>query len=247
MIDDAYQELHALEAEHFWYVGARAVYRTLLQLGLGAPTGQARILEVGSGTGGNLEFLETYGPTVGLEYSSLALRLTPHPPKIGLLQGSADALPFPANTFDAVALFGLIEHMEDDVRTLQEAARVCKKGGAVTLLTSAFPFLWSHHDEANRHQRRYYRAELLQTLARAGLTPVRVSYQNFFTFGPTLLARLWQRRQVQEPRYDMGLPPRWANSLLIGLLRLEAWLIRFFPLPVGVDLVAVARPKRDEP
>ncbi|HNB52561.1 MAG TPA: class I SAM-dependent methyltransferase, partial [Anaerolineales bacterium] len=187
----------------------------------------------------------TYGPTVGLEYSARALRMTPHAPRLGLVQASADALPFRANTFDAVALFGLIEHMDDDVRTLQEAARVCKKTGAVALLTSALPILWSHHDEANRHRRRYYRAELQKTLEKAGLTPIRNSFQNFFTFFPTLLARLWQRRQIQAPRYDMGLPPRWANAVLIGVLRLEAWLIRYFPLPIGVDLVAVARPDRD--
>ncbi len=242
MIDEAYDALHHLETDHFWYVGARAVYQTLLTLGVGKPTGTCRVLEVGSGSGGNFELLESYGATVGLEYSRTALRLTPQRPTLGLVQASADALPFSSNTFDIVALFGLIEHMDDDLRTLQEATRVCKKNGCVALLTSALPILWSHHDEANRHRRRYYRAELENKLRQAGLQPIRISYQNFFTFAPTLFARLWQQRQAQNPRYDMGLPPKWMNSFLITLLQFEAQLIHFFPLPIGVDLVAVAKP-----
>lgn len=242
MLEEAHHGLHTLENDHFWYVGARAVYRALLNLGLGNSHSSLRMIEVGCGSGGNFDLLESYGPTVGVEVSSLALSLIARPPALGLVQASADALPFAARSFDGVALFGLIEHMPDDLLTLQEAWRVCSSRGCVALLTSAFPFLWSHHDDANLHQRRYYRRELVQKLKISGLHPIRVSFQNFFTFLPVWLIRWWQRRSPLPPAYDMGAPSRRVNALLTALLRLEAWLIRRVALPFGVDLVAVCRP-----
>ncbi len=241
MKEEAYHDLHALEERHWWYVGARAVYRSLLEIAFGRPGGTCRMLEVGSGSGGNLPLLGQYGPTVGVEPSATALQLTPAHPALGLVQARAEALPFADGSFDGVHLFGVIEHLGEDEAGLREAARVCRPGGSIALLTSAIPALWSHHDAANLHQRRYTRGQLARRLAGAGLRPVRLSYENFFLFAPTLAMRLWQRRQPQPARYDMGDPPGWANALLIGLLRLEAWLIRFISLPIGVDLVAVCR------
>lgn len=242
MLDEAHIAMHELEEKHFWYVGARFVYRTMLNMGLGGLDGVHRILEVGSGSGGNLALLEEYGPTVGIDVSTLALKLTPELPSLGLVQASADALPFAKDTFNGIALFAILEHIENDVKALQEANRVCKSGGVVALLTSALPILWSHHDEANRHHRRYYRGEFRDKLIAAGLSPVRISFQNFFTFFPTLAIRLLQRLSPQPPRYDMGSPSKIINRLLIHLLHLESWLIQYFPLPIGVDLVAVCHP-----
>ena len=110
------------------------------------------------------------------------------------------------------------------------------------LADERFSFLVVHHDEANLHRRRYYRRELVQKLTMSGLHPIRVSFQNFFTFLPVWMTRWWQRRSPRPPEYDMGTLSRGVNALLTGLLRLEAWLIRRVALPFGVDLVAVCRP-----
>jgi hypothetical protein len=88
------------------------------------------------------------------------------------------------------------------------------------------------------------RRGLENLLREAGLAPLRISYQNFFTFIPTLFVRLWQGRTQRVPRYDMSQPAPLINSLLGWLLRLEAWLIRYVELPIGVDLVAVCRPEK---
>ncbi|RME58677.1 hypothetical protein D6779_05965 [Candidatus Parcubacteria bacterium] len=98
--------------------------------------------------------------------------------------------------------------------------------------------MWSHHDLANQHRRRYWRKDLRAVIYRAGLIPIRLSYQNFFTFLPALLIRLWQRHRVQEARYDMGDVPVWLNTFLELLLRFESMLIRLIPLPIGINLVA---------
>ncbi len=244
---ESYHTLHALEETHWWYVGARSVYRVLLEIGLGRPQGTQRMLEIGSGSGGNLALLECYGPTVGVELSSLALRLVPERPELGLVQARAEALPFVGDCFDGVQLLGVVEHLKRDDMALREAARVCTPDGAVILLTSALPILWSHHDEANQHHRRYTLLQLRDLLGQVGLRPLRISYQNFFVFLPTLLVRLWQRCFPQPARYDMGNPVAVLNMILIWLVKVEAWLIRFVPLPIGVDLVAVCRPNSRMP
>ena len=245
MIPEAYQSIHQLEQNHWWYIGARAVYRTLLKIGLGPPDGQKKMLEVGVGTGGNLELLAKYGPTGGIDFSPLALERISEPPQLGLCQASAEALPFLSGTFDGVALLGLIEHLDDDVKALAEARLVCRPGGTVILLTSAFQSLWSHHDEANQHRRRYRRKELSERIVVAGLEPLRLTYMNFFTFLPVFLVRWWQCRRPREPEYDMGNPPAIINTLLKIVMSFEAWMVRYFPLPIGVNLVAVCRPKGD--
>ncbi len=243
LIEEAYADLHALQNEHWWYVGARYVYKTLIHIGIKAGT-ERFVLDVGSGTGGNLDLLGMYGKTVGVELSLDALQMTETKPKLGLVCASADSLPFRNNSFDIVTLFGLIEHMRDDVKTMEEAKRVCKQDGFVALLTSAIKLLWSHHDLANRHHRRYTFSELKQLHKQVGLEPLRISYQNFFTFLPTLAVRLWQRIEKRDATYDMGTPKKWINWILINVLKLEAWLISFISLPIGVDLVAVSRPRK---
>jgi SAM-dependent methyltransferase len=246
MLEEAYHALHALEENHWWYVGARHVYRTLMRIGTRGDAKNLRMLEIGCGSGGNLTLLGEYGPTVGAELSYSALNLVRERPALGLVQASATALPFASQVFDGVHLLGVIEHIEDDREALREADRVCRSNGFITLLTSALPFLWSHHDEANLHKRRYWKKQLTTRLIQSGLQPVRVSYPNFFVFIPVWLVRVFQRFTRTSPAYDMGTPSQFTNSILILLGRLEAWLIRFIPLPIGVDLVAVCRPMNQE-
>lgn len=55
MSPDAYLQMAATEATHWWFRARREILQALLA-GLGLPAG-ARILEIGSGTGGNLGML----------------------------------------------------------------------------------------------------------------------------------------------------------------------------------------------
>lgn len=237
MEESAYLELQRLERDHWWYRGVRSLYRTLLRRFASHDT--RTVLDVGCGSGGNLTLLAQWGYVVGLEPWRPVLQMAPC--VAGLVEGIAETLPFQDEAFGLVAMLGVVEHVADDVGALREARRVCRTGGTILLLTSAFMFLWSQHDEANRHVRRYTAAELRRKAESAGLRVRHLSYQNMFLFPVAALVRLAQRLQPprSNPRVDMFPVPEPFNTALACLLAFEGWLMQWIALPVGVSLVAV--------
>ncbi len=237
MEESAYLELHQLEQRHWWYLGTRSLYRTLLRRFVGRQAGT--VLDVGCGSGGNLALLSQWGRVVGLEPWRPALEMAP--PVAALVEGRAETLPFRDEAFGLVALLGVIEHVADDVGMLSEARRVCRRGGTILLLTSALMFLWSQHDEANRHVRRYTAGELRRKAEGVGLRVRRLSYQNAFLFPIAAPVRLVQRLLPPRgaPHLDMFPLPEPFNMALASLLAFEGWLMQWIELPIGVSLVAV--------
>lgn len=230
--------LQRLVQGHWWYRGTRSVYRTLLRRYAAEVSGP--ILDLGCGSGGNLRLLSAWGAVIGLEPWRPALALCPSG-VAALAQGVAETLPFRDETFGLVAALGVIEHVADDVEVLREIQRVLRPGGVVLLLTSAFQFLWSHHDEANRHVRRYTARELREKAENVGLRVRYVSYLNFFLFPVAVAVRLLQRLlpRCGEAHLDMFPLPEPFNNALAGLLALEGRLMQWVSLPWGVSLVAV--------
>lgn len=237
MEESAYLELHRLERNHWWYRGTRSVYRTLLRRFVARPAGL--VLDIGCGTGGNLVLLSDWGRVVGVDPWRPALEMAGS--AAALVAGTAEKLPFQDGAFGLVAMLGVIEHVADDVGMLREARRVCRPDGTILLLTSAFMFLWSQHDEANHHVRRYTASELRRKAQSVGLRVRCLSYQNAFLFPVAAPVRLLQRLLPPrgEPHLDMFPVPDPFNTALAGLLALEGWLMQWVGLPFGVSLVAV--------
>ena len=156
-------------------------------------------------------------------------------------QGTARNLPFRDGAFSVVAILGVLEHIADDVGVLCEARCVCRPGGVILVLTSAFMFLWSQHDDADRHVRRYTARQLREKVEKAGSRVQRLSYLNFFLFPLAALVRLLQRLSpgCGTPRMDMFPVPEPFSTALAGLLALEGWLMQWLELPLGVSLVTV--------
>lgn len=244
----AYHDLHALEANHWWYRGMRAIYSRLLRRHVHAKT--VCVLDIGCGSGGNFPVLAPYGWVVGLDLAPVALGLWPERPA-GLVQADAVTLPFENASFDVVTLLALVEHVEDDIGVLGEAARVCVPEGLVMVNVPAYRFLWTDHDEANRHVRRYRAGELQRKARAAGLNVVKMSYANSFLFPVALVTRLAQRVQQRilrrgTPRVDMFPVPEPLNTWLTHLLNLEGRLMNWICFPFGVSIVAVLAPDKEK-
>jgi hypothetical protein len=135
----------------------------------------------------------------------------------------------------------VIEHTPDDRVTLRELRRVAKPGAFLLLTVPAYQALWSQHDEANHHFRRYNRRTLTAAARESGWTVLRMTSFNSLLFPPAAAVRLIQRRRPSSDyKPDLTLGPAWLNSVLERPLALEAALIaRGRTLPAGLSLMAV--------
>ncbi len=74
MEQHTYAIMNRVEDSHWWYVGRRAILESFLQdivLKIRNPQSAVRILDVGCGTGGNLEMLEKFGAAEGVDISMM--------------------------------------------------------------------------------------------------------------------------------------------------------------------------------
>lgn len=91
-----------------------------------------------------------------------------------------------AGSFDVVLFLDVIEHVQDDVALLRHYTDAHAANAARVLVTvPAFQSLFSRHDTALRHFRRYSLPQLREQLNKAGLTVDRCGYW----FGSLLPAR----------------------------------------------------------
>ena len=101
------------------------------------------VLDVATGTGAVArELLRQKGCTVvGLDQSPemLAEARRRLPENVQLVEGTAEQLPFPDASFDALTFTYLLRYVSDPAATLRELARVVRTGGTIASLEFAVP------------------------------------------------------------------------------------------------------------
>ena len=236
-----YETMHALELRHWWFRGRRRVLVDLLREVAGPRVSSLRILDYGCGTGGNTSGYASLGAVVGVEPDAAAVRLARERGGAQYCRSDGTQLPFRQGAFDAVVASDVLEHIEDDFAAVYEIARVLRPGGAAIISVPAHQWLFSQHDAALHHFRRYSKAGLRELLERGGLRVRRLSYWNAALFPAICLHRLLVKpRRGPEPRSDTSLSPWPINEALAALLAAEAVVLRHAPLPWGLSLVGVA-------
>ncbi len=238
---DAYVEMAASEATHWWFRGRREILRaTIGRLGLPA---DARILEVGCGTGGNLAMLAGYGRVTAVEFSAQARELAKAKAVAGqeVLAGELpDRLPLAEQTFDLICLFDVLEHVEADEASLAALRGLLAPGGRLLVTVPAFRALWGPHDVTLHHKRRYEKAELAGKLRAAGYALGKLSYINMALFPAAVLARGADRLLRRRTASGTKPLPGPVNEGFARLFGLEARLLGRVNLPFGLSLLAVA-------
>ena len=162
------------------------------------------------------------------------------------MRSEVESLPFSSSVFDIVTALDMLEHVDNDLAALDELLRVTNEQGVLVITVPAYGFLWSEHDEALKHRRRYTAHELRNKLTISGFDVVRTSYFISTMFLPILALRIWQgiRKDSTRPKTSIYVLPRWINASLVGLLAFERRLFQRFNLPFGVSIVATARPSK---
>ena len=231
-----------VDDHHWWYRGRRRIIRAELDRLPLAP--QARVLDAGCGSGRTLQELVGYGVVSGIELDPDAAELARGRGFGHIEVGRLEELPWPDASFDLITCLDVLEHTPDDRVTLSELRRVCEPGGFLLLTVPAYQALWSLHDQANHHYRRYSKRSLRVASDEAGWRVVRMTSFNSLLLAPAAVVRLAQRRLGPHNGYtnDLELGPPWLNDALEQPLALEArWLGRGGRLPAGLSLLAVLR------
>ncbi|MCS7252811.1 MAG: class I SAM-dependent methyltransferase [Armatimonadota bacterium] len=200
------------------------------------------MLDVGCGTGGNLELLSSYGVCIGVDISPFALSLCREHWDGLLICADALRLPLRDGAVGLLAALDVLEHIEDDVSALKELWRILSPGGVLVLTVPAFKWLWSGHDIALRHFRRYARAELEAKLIAVGFKVEKISFAICPLLPFVFLFRKLQLIAQSGARKHTAIIklPKPLNELFIGMLGLEARLIKRLELPFGISLVCRA-------
>lgn len=241
MQDELIKAEKNLDDTYWWFVGRRAVLDTVLRW-FGKRTHVA--VDIGCGSGRNMQLLAHHADVVmGLDRSPAALELAAGH---GFQTANADghAIPLADCSVDLLSALDVLEHLDDDMRALEEFHRVLRPDGLLLVTVPAYRFLWSEHDEALMHRRRYVASELHVKLTRSGFRVLKRSYAVFFTFFPIVFYRLFRGLFPKDPLAPKASHielPGLLNNFLIRLLRFEAWMTRAINLPWGTSIVVLAQ------
>lgn len=240
-----YAIMREVEDTHWWYVGRRRIISSFVKRICDELRAEGKadphILDIGCGTGGNLEALSQFGEAEGVDISREALDFCRARGLANVREGAAETLPFADESFDLVTGLDVVEHLDDDVAGLREMRRVLSPGGRCLLFVPAFMFLWGVQDDVSHHRRRYTLGELKAKLQQAGLKIERASYANMTFFGPILFGRLFMRATGLRPASENNLNIGMLNGLLGRIFGAESWWLRRMNLPFGVSIICVAR------
>lgn len=240
MKSEEYERMYHLEDSYWWFVGRHHLVLTFLQT-LYRSERNLAILDIGCGTGAMSQKLANWGTVISADFSPFALSFSRRRGIHCLCAADAMRLPFRNNSFDLIVALDILEHLSDDDAALCEFQRVLKPGGHVIVTVPAYRGLWSGHDEALMHFRRYVAREIRDRFAAAGFQIQKLSYAMTFLFPVVWLVRKLSALRAGEPKASLVPVPRSINRLLVSLLTLENALIRRLNLPFGVTVFCLAR------
>ena len=238
-------EMHArVEDRHWWFCARREIIAAALA-SCGAQDG-SQMLEVGCGTGGNLRYFRRKYRVEGIEVdagaAALARQLSNCPIHTADILQSEPELSFDP---DIVLMADVLEHVDDDRALLQAAFRLVREGGLLAITVPADPALWSAHDVALGHRRRYTQDSLGNLIASIPAHVLRVSHFNSLLYPPIRLARILRGRRESNRRHetasDLHDHSKLTNALLYRVFAFERRVLARRDFPFGCSLLTILR------
>ncbi len=199
-------------------------------------------MDVGCGTGANLEMLAQFGAAEGVDVSDDALEFCRRK-GLKVQKGLAETLPYEDDSFDLTTALDVIEHLDDDIAGLKEMHRVTKPGGYSLIFVPAFMWLWGVQDDISNHRIRYTRKQIVERLEKAEYTVERATYANFTFFAPILGGRTAMKLTGIKPVSENNLNISALNGIFGKLFGAERFWLKNFDFPFGVSIVVQARKK----
>lgn len=238
-----FERLFELEGKSFWF---NARNRLILWLFSRYCSRKGSFLEIGCGTGFVLQAIRSAFPALavtGAELFAEGLAFARNRiPDGAFLQLDARELPF-KDEFNALGVFDVLEHIEEDDAVLAQAAKALRPGGILLVTVPQHKWLWSIVDEHSHHIRRYERNYLLRQIKNSGFEILR--WGSFVSLLlPVLMANrfyLDRRRAKFVPEGELAMV-NWKQNILLWVLEAERGLMRLgVDFPFGGSLFVVAK------
>jgi SAM-dependent methyltransferase len=234
-----YDHMAEVEERHWWFRARLEIVQGLLSKHVRPGFG----FDCSCGTGMTLSNLPQW-VQIGADLNTIALAHSRARGLQSLFRGDLTRLPVNDKAFDLVTSLDTLEHIEDDATALSEIYRVLKPGGFVLMTVPAHPWMYSSHDRALHHVRRYRRDELREKVLGARFEIRVLRWINVLLFPPVALLRLISGDKYVAASDTDNVPPAPLNWLLYQAFAVERRL-SWLPAPTGVSLVCLAsRPAR---
>jgi len=233
-----YQQMAELDDRHWWYRARRKILAELIRREVRLPA-DARILEIGCGTGHNLQMLAGFGHVDGLELDEEAAALSEKRLGRKVMRSPLPELDQVPDNYDLIGAFDVIEHIDDDRAALAAIATKLKPAGKFMMTVPAHPWMWTAHDVANHHKRRYSKRALRSLIENSPMKLERLGYFNSLLFPVAVAERAASKLRGKDDG-DVSLPPAPLNRALEAVFASERYLVGRLPLPPGLSLFAVA-------
>ena len=199
------------------------------------------ILDIGAGSGKNAEILAQVGMVDAVEIEPQACEQLNKNPVVAHL--FIEKIPFPLNKkYDLISAMDVLEHIENDQETFNWMFNNLKPKGILLITVPAYQFLFSEHDVALNHFRRYRLKDIIR-LNTVRMEILKSSYFNSFLFPIAALSRFYgklKKKNSASLKKQSSQVPKVFDWLFSKLLFFEAQLITMgFKFPYGLTVLVV--------
>jgi SAM-dependent methyltransferase len=242
MDNQTFQKMAIEEVSHWWFSGRRILIKEALhKIDLQE---NALILEVGCGTGGNLKMLSSLGTVYAFEKNNLArfIASAKSHHQIQIKIGSCpNEIPEYENKFDLICLFDVLEHIKEDKKTILKLRKLLAQNGKIVFTVPAYKWLFSRHDRALHHFRRYSRNDILHLIHATNLEIQRITHFNFILAIPVICIRILSKYLNVSNSKKISQLSRFTNLILFKIFSLEKFILNKFNIFFGISILVILK------
>ena len=242
MHNRAFQKMAMEEGSHWWFSGRRLLIQEALYT-IDLPE-NALILEVGCGTGGNLNMLSSLGTVYAFEKNNLAhfIAIDKSHHQIQIEIGSCpNEIPQYDHEFDLICLFDVLEHIKEDKETILKLSKLLAQNGKIVITVPAYKWLFSKHDRVLSHYRRYSRKDIFHLAHTTNFEIHRITHFNFILAVPIICIRILSKYLNTPNSKKIPQLPRIINLILFKIFSLEKFILNKFNIFFGISIFAILK------
>ena len=206
------------------------------------------ILDFGAGAGEGIQFWRKYGEVDVVEPGHFFLSLLRKESMIRTILSNNWEETLPYDTYDFVLLLDVIEHLDFPSQVLSRLSFSTQKGGYLIVTVPAYQWLFSNHDVALDHRKRYTRNALKNEMPK-NLELIKISHFITILFPIAVGIRLFSRLKYllfnsQDSKKVLRKQPssqlRFLEKILKKVMSIEVnKILKGVNMDFGLSIVAV--------